>query len=188
MINEPPEERDQETGPIVRPGEPVPTPEPWYDDMVVEFAAAQTSTKRAHERLAEAWSAAATNMGDAAVHYDRLAVLIPAPASAEFHGLAMRWRLAAMGLASIGEAHAELAKAIPDATQAAADLGTAAERHDVNNLRTVVQGDQTLNVMRDRAVDEMLRRLKAIEAQLRDASTERGQILDAVNGRGADDA
>jgi hypothetical protein len=94
--------------------------------------------------------------------------------------LAAAWREASINLMRISEAHEQLAANVPNSAQAAADLGMAAEKHEVNSLRGVLQGEQQL---RERDLQGVLRRLDAIEAVM-----QRLEAIDAAMQADREDA
>ena len=127
----------------------------WYDGMVRDLTTAQERTAAAHAAISAALGTIAVTYHGAA---DRIAAML--------HEVAAH-------LETVADAHAALARAVPDSAQAAADLGTAAERHEVAGLRGVVMGEQEL-------AGDLARRLAAIEAQLALGARQRVLILQAL--------
>lgn len=154
----------------------------FFRDKPVELLTPEERAQRAAERAAappEPW-------------YDHLVQGLARAqvGTREAHaGLADDWEQLATqvhaALRRIAAHHRALAENVPDAAQAAADLGTAAERHDVNGLRGVLRGEQEL---RERDVTTILGRLDAIEdgQRRRDerAEQQRQAILDALGKYG----
>ena len=169
-INDPPD--DGVPSPVEPIRQPRPELQPWYDDMVQLFTQAQLGTREGHLSLAAAWRAAAANVLIVASEHERIAAAATDEAvRTAHHALAAAWRTAASNLNLIAEAHERLAANVPDMAQAAADLGTSAERHTANNIRAIVRGEQELNIVREHEVSGISKRLTAVEGVLQELKT-----------------
>ena len=121
---------------------------PWYEALISPFVAGQEANRAHLEAAAACYRAIDRHLEGLRLEFARLA-----------------------------DVAAALAESVPSGDQAAADLGTAAERHEVDGLRGVLLGEQQL---RERDLAALGARLAAIEAQLARADRQRTLILQAL--------
>jgi hypothetical protein len=126
-----------------------------YDYLIRPFVDAQAQAQAAH--------------GDAAENLRAIAGF--------YRAAAERLIAASAHIEGVAEAHERLAVAVPAVAQAAADLGTAAERHDVNNLRAVVVGEQGLAALLAHDVEALKADVRALRERHDAADEWRGEIL-----------
>lgn len=120
----------------------------WYESFVTLLATSQ--------------QASATHLAAAATSYTAIAAHLES-AAAEFRALS--------------RAAAALAESVPTGDQAAADLGTAVERHLIANLHTVLHGEQDGNRHRDA---EFAAFRRDYDRDRRDAAAQRAELSRAL--------
>lgn len=102
--------------------------------------------------------------------------------------IATHFRTMADHYVAIAEQHERLAASVPDGDQAAADLGTATDRHDLNNLRTVVQGEQGLAKDLERQLATLARDIVELAGKVHTLAAAIPAAISAYPGRLAHEA
>lgn len=109
---------------------------PWYDGLITELTRAQLDTRDGHLALSQKWATTASHLRALADNCDQAAAV-----------------------------HERLASYVPNAAQAAADLGVSTDRHDLDNLRTIVLGEQGLSKLFQDDVEQLKRDVAELKEQ-----------------------